>query len=109
MVLVAASRSFSPQDERRFIWHKPCRSACTANSPGTDNYCSLFQFVCEKTYRSTLQPAHTKSNVRGILGLEKEAAGLAGICSESVFFRNRAVFRRPITDFGTPWLCRNQT
>ena len=63
---------------------------------------SLFHFVCKKTYRSTLHPARTKSNVRGILALEKEAAGLAGICSESVFFRDRAVFRCPITDFGTP-------
>ncbi len=45
---------------------------------------SLFHFVCKKTYRSTLHPPRTKPNVRGILALEKEAAGLAGTCSESV-------------------------
>jgi hypothetical protein len=46
---------------------------------------SFFHFVCEKTYRTTLHPARTKSNVRGILALEKEAAGLVGMWNESVF------------------------
>jgi|HubBroStandDraft_2_1064218.scaffolds.fasta_scaffold12921_2 hypothetical protein len=45
---------------------------------------SSFHFVSEKTYRTTLLPARIKSNARGILALEKEATGLAGMCNESV-------------------------